>query len=164
VFGRRDAGFTYIGLLIAVVLLGVALSAVGSVWRTSAQRERERELLYMGHEFRAAIAAYYAAGGRQYPQEVSDLLEDKRGPKPNHYLRRLSADPMTGKADWNIIRTESLGITGISSSSTATPIKKGGFSPDEESFGEAESYRDWKFIFVPRNGRRQLIQNPINNH
>jgi type II secretory pathway pseudopilin PulG len=164
VFAQREAGFTYIGLLIAVVLLGVALSAVGSVWRTSAQRERERELLYIGHEFRAAIAAYYAAGGRQYPQEVSDLLEDKRAPKPNHFLRRLSADPMTGKADWIIIRTASLGITGISSSSAAVPIKKGGFSPDEESFGDAESYRDWKFIFVPRNGRRQLIQNPINNH
>jgi len=164
VFGRREAGFTYIGLLIAVVLLGLALSAVGTVWRTSAQRERERELLYIGHEFRAAIAAYYAAGGRQYPQEVSDLLEDKRGPKPNHYLRRLYADPMTGKADWLIIRTASLGITGISSSSAAAPIKKGGFSQDEESFGDADSYQDWKFIFVPRNGRRQLLQSPVSSH
>jgi type II secretory pathway pseudopilin PulG len=163
VFRERESGFTYIGLLIAVVLMGLALSAVGTVWRTSAQRERERELLYIGHEFRAAIAAYYAAGGRQYPQQVSDLLEDKRGPKPNHYLRRLYADPMTGQAEWNIIRTESLGITGISSTSTAVPIKKGGFSPEEESFGDAESYSDWKFIFVPRNGRRQLIQNPITN-
>jgi type II secretory pathway pseudopilin PulG len=163
VFRARESGFTYIGLLIAVVLMGLALSAVGTVWRTSAQRERERELLYIGREFRAAIAAYYAAGGRQYPQQLSDLLEDKRAPKPNHYLRRLYADPMTGQADWNIIRTESLGITGISSTSTAVPIKKGGFSPEEESFGDAESYSDWKFIFVPRNGRRQLIQNPITN-
>jgi hypothetical protein len=48
------AGFTYIGLLIAVVILGVALSAVGMVWRTQMQREREQELLYIGRDFRAA--------------------------------------------------------------------------------------------------------------
>src|SRR3982074_2070613 len=56
------AGFTYIGLLIAVVVLGIALSAVGTVWRTQAQREREQELLFIGHEFQRAIAAYYRAG------------------------------------------------------------------------------------------------------
>src|ERR1700681_4164098 len=77
------AGFTYIGLLIAVVILGITLSAVGTVWRTQAQREREQELLFIGHEFQRAIAAYNRAGvgGRsQFPQDITDLLEDKRGP------------------------------------------------------------------------------------
>src|SRR6202035_4207161 len=113
------AGFTYIGLLIAVVILGIGLSAVGTVWRTQAQREREQELLFIGREFKTAIAAYYRAGGHQFPQDVSDLLEDKRWPEPRHFLRRLYADPMTGAQDWTIVRSDLLGgITGIASSSS----------------------------------------------
>jgi type II secretory pathway pseudopilin PulG len=153
---RASAGFTYLGLLLAVVVLGLALSAVGTVWRTMAQREREKELLFIGHEFQAAIAAYYESGGRQFPQDLGDLLEDKRWPEPRHFLRRLYADPMTRNPDWTIIRTDSLGITGISSSSKAVPIKKRGFEPQDEAFADAETYQDWKFVYIPSIGRRKL--------
>jgi type II secretory pathway pseudopilin PulG len=155
------AGFTYIGLLIAVAVLGLALSAVGTVWRTTAQREREKELLFIGHEFQAAIAAYYESGGRQFPQDLGDLMEDKRWPEPRHFLRRLYADPMTGQTDWTVIREESLGITGIASSSAAAPIKRSGFQPEEESFADAETYQDWKFVFTPHMGRRRITANPV---
>jgi type II secretory pathway pseudopilin PulG len=152
---RSTAGFTYLGLLLAVVVLGLALSAVGTVWRTMAQREREKELLFIGHEFQAAIAAYYESGGRQFPQELGDLLEDKRWPEPRHFLRRLYADPMTRNTDWTVIRTDSLGITGISSSSKSVPIKKRGFEPQDEVFADAETYQDWKFVYIPSIGRRK---------
>jgi type II secretory pathway pseudopilin PulG len=144
------AGFTYIGLLIAVVILGIGLSAVGTVWRTQAQREREQELLFIGGEFRSAIARYYAAGAHQYPQDINDLLEDKRGPEPRHYLRRLYVDPMTGAQDWTIIRSDMLGIIGIASSSDGEPLKKTGFGSDEKLFADATCYCDWKFIHVER--------------
>jgi type II secretory pathway pseudopilin PulG len=144
------AGFTYIGLLIAVVILGIGLSAVGTVWRTQAQREREQELLFIGREFRSAIANYHAVGAHQYPQDINDLLEDKRWPEPRHYLRRLYVDPMTGAQDWTIIRTDMLGITGIASSSKAEPLKKKGFGSDEKTFADATCYCDWKFIHVER--------------
>ncbi|MEA3142050.1 MAG: hypothetical protein QOK23_4219 [Gammaproteobacteria bacterium] len=157
---RASAGFTYIGLLLAVVLLGLALSAVGTVWHTMAQREREKELLFIGHEIQAAIAAYYQAG-RQFPQELSDLVEDKRWPEPRHFLRRLYADPMTGQADWTEIRTDSVGITGVASSSSAAPIKKSGFLPDDEAFADAETYQDWKFVYVPSFGRRKFSAQPV---
>jgi type II secretory pathway pseudopilin PulG len=155
---RRTRGFTYIGLLIAVVVLGIGLSAVGTVWRTHAQREREQELLFIGQEFQRAIAAYYRAGGgglSRFPQELDDLLEDKRGPEPKHYLRKLYVDPMTGAQDWTILRTDMLGITGIASSSQAEPVKKDGFAADEESFKDATCYCDWKFVYVPRTVRRR---------
>ncbi|MHB8721737.1 MAG: type II secretion system protein [Steroidobacteraceae bacterium] len=149
------AGFTYIGLLIAVVILGIGLSAVGTVWRTQAQREREQELLFVGREFRAAIAGYYAAGVHQYPQDINDLLEDKRWPEPRHHLRRLYVDPMTGAQDWTILRTDMLGITGIASSSNAEPLKKKGFPLEEKPFEDAGCYCDWKFEYIPRIlGRR----------
>ena len=56
---RRHAenGFSYIGLLIAVALLGVGLASAGELWRTAAKREREQELLFAGREFRNAIAS-----------------------------------------------------------------------------------------------------------
>jgi type II secretory pathway pseudopilin PulG len=143
------AGFTYIGLLIAIVILGVALSAVGVVWRTQAQRDREQELLFIGHDFERAIASYYKAG-HQFPQEIDDLLEDKRGPQPAHHLRRFYNDPMTGAQDWSIIRVGVLGITGIASSSKIAPIKKDGFNKDEDAFKDATTYADWQFEYKPR--------------
>jgi type II secretory pathway pseudopilin PulG len=144
------AGFTYIGLLVAVVILGIGLSAVGTVWRTQAQREREQELLFIGSEFRTAIEHYNATGAHQYPQDINDLLEDKRWPEPRHHLRRLYVDPMTGAQDWTILRTDMLGITGIASSSKAEPLKKKGFGSDEGAFADATCYCDWKFALVPR--------------
>jgi len=151
--------------LIAVLILGVALSAVGTVWRTLAQREREQELLFIGRDFRAAIAAYSSANGRQFPQDINDLLEDRRGPEPRHYLRRFYADPMTGAQDWTIIQADSLGfagltgIVGIASSSQAAPLKKAGFADGEEAFKDATSYSDWRFVYVPRIARHR--RNPM---
>jgi type II secretory pathway pseudopilin PulG len=156
----RAAGFTYIGLLIAVVVMGVALSAVGVVWRTQAQREREQELLFIGHDFERAIASYYKAGGHQYPQEIADLLDDKRGPVPLHHLRRFYNDPMTGAQDWNIIRVDMMGITGIASSSKDAPIKKDGFNKDEDAFKDATSYGDWQFVYQPRIRFRRAAAAP----
>jgi type II secretory pathway pseudopilin PulG len=156
---RSSAGFSYIGLLIAVAILGIALSAVGTVWRTAAQRDHEQELLDFGHEFEAAIDSYYRTGG-QYPQTVDDLIEDKRWPEPHHHLRRLRVDPMTGTADWTILRIDGLGITGIASTSDVEPIKKSGFAPDEETFRDAKTYSDWQFVYSPRTLRHRAASIP----
>jgi type II secretory pathway pseudopilin PulG len=148
---RRAAGFTYIGLMIAVAILGLGLSEVGVLWRTQAQREREQELMFIGHEFKRAIASYYAAGPHQYPAEIADLLDDKRFAEPKHHLRKLYADPMTGAPDWTIISAPMQGISGIASSSKVEPIKKAGFDEDEEDkFKDATGYCDWQFIYVQR--------------
>jgi type II secretory pathway pseudopilin PulG len=157
---HHAAGFTYIGLLIAVVVLGLGLAAVGTIWRTQAQREREQELLAIGREFRAAIASYYSAGAHQFPQEIDDLIDDKRFTEPKHHLRKLYADPMTGSTDWTLIRSNMQGISGIASSSTATPIKKAGFEADEEHFDEATGYSDWQFVYVPRIRLKHSIAVP----
>ena len=142
-----------------MALLGFALSAVGIVWRTAAQRDHEQELLDFGHEFKAAVDSYYRTGG-QYPQTVDDLLDDKRWPDPHHHLRRLRIDPMTGAADWAVVRIEGLGITGIASTAGAEPLKRSGFAADEDSFKDAKSYRDWQFVFAPRSARRRAAAIP----
>src|SRR5215469_7562034 len=116
-------GYTYIGLLVSVVLLGMMLTMVARVWSTTEQRERETQLLWIGHAYRMAISSYYSMG-HQYPLTLDVLLTDDRFPVPKHHLRQLYADPMTGKSDWTMIMTPSgEGIMGVASSSQSQPIK-----------------------------------------
>lgn len=157
---RGEAGFTYIGLLLAVALFGVALSAVGQLWSTTLQRGRERELLFVGDEFRRAIAAYYdgtpGGGAKQFPKTLEDLLLDRRYPAVRRYLRKIYADPLTGKPEWGFVKGPGDTITGIYSLSSLTPRKHANFPDEYESFSESKRYSDWKFVYasaaVPASG------------
>src|SRR5437763_13953530 len=93
---RRSAGgFTYVGLLALVALIGLMLATAGEVASTAAQRERETQLLWVGHEYRAAIGRYWR-NKRAYPQTLEELLgAAPDAPLPVRYLRRLYLDPMT---------------------------------------------------------------------
>jgi type II secretory pathway pseudopilin PulG len=143
-----ERGFTYVGLLVFVFILGLMLTVVARVWTTTEQREREIELIYIGHAYRMAISSYYAVGHR-FPATLKDLLTDERFPVPKHHLRRLYADPMTGQADWTLIAIPTGGgITGVASSSRAAPIKRDGFDLIDASFKDAEHYSDWKFVYT----------------
>ena len=94
-------GMTYIGLLLAIVLIGIATTALTPMWSTMVRREKEAELLFRLGEFRTAIAAYRRDHGR-YPDTLKDLLEDKTQLQVRRYLRRIYPDPMTGEADWKL--------------------------------------------------------------
>ena len=94
------SGFTYIGLLFAIAILGFAMAAVGTMWSTAAKRDREQQLLWTGAQFRRAIASYYTNGPpgvREFPRDLADLLEDRRGPVIRRHLRRLYVDPRDGE-------------------------------------------------------------------
>ena len=157
---RRYHGFTYLGLLIAIAMLGIALSAVGVVWSTQIRRDKEVELLYAGGQIRQAIGRYHAIGG-QFPQALADLLEDKRSPVPRRYLRRIYPDPMTAGVDWQLILAPGGGILGVASSSRGKPIKVAGFSGLDAAFENAECYCDWKFVYSPRYfSRRRIVARP----
>jgi type II secretory pathway pseudopilin PulG len=145
-----QAGFTYIGLLVAVVILGLALTAASNVWTITAQREREMQLLFAGDAIRMAIAGYFA-DGHQYPLSLQDLLADDRSPVPKRFLRRLYVDPMTGSANWTLIyAADGVGIMGVASSSKLTPIKRAGFSSVDAMFENSDCYCSWQFVYAPR--------------
>ena len=148
-FRVRESGFTYIGLLFAIAILGITLSTVGVVWSTQLRRDKEAELLFVGDQFRQAIGRYVASGG-QYPRSLSDLVEDKRTPVPRRYLRRIYVDPLTGQYDWLPIEVPEGGIIGVASPSQDKPIKVAGFPAVDADFAKAECYCDWKFIYSPR--------------
>jgi type II secretory pathway pseudopilin PulG len=141
-----QSGFTYLGLMAIVVILGILLTTAVRVWSTVEQHEREIQLLWVGHAYRMAIASYFVHG-HQYPQTLQQLLVDDRTPVPLHHLRSLYVDPMTGTADWTLIMTPSgTGIMGVVSSSQATPLKRRGFDI-EDAFNDTDCYCSWRFVY-----------------
>jgi type II secretory pathway pseudopilin PulG len=148
----EQKGFTYLALLIAVAAGGSVLAAVGEFTSHAQLREKETELLFAGHQYRQAIAAYYErspGGAKRYPQKLEDMLEDKRYPMAQRYLRKLYPDPATGKADWGLVEAPGGGVMGVYSLAELKPIRSGGFSREDESFADAATYADWKFFYAP---------------
>lgn len=151
VYVRKPAlGFTFIGILIIVAISGIALSGVGIVWHQTMQREHEKELLFIGDQYRAAISSYYEStpgGVKQYPRKLEDLLLDNRFPFVKRHIRRLYDDPMTNNQPWGLIKQQDY-IVGVYSLSQQQAIKKTGFPTIYESFKEATTYNEWKFVAV----------------
>ena len=151
---HRQAGVGFLGLLFAMALAGIALAGTGVLWQMESRREKEKELLFIGEQYRRAIASYYAATPgetKQYPQKLADLLDDKRLPglTPARHLRRLYRDPLgdpaAPEADWELLKQQER-ITGVASRSRQTPIKIAGFTAAQQEFTGAASYREWKFV------------------
>jgi type II secretory pathway pseudopilin PulG len=139
-------GFTYIGVLAAIIVMGAILGATVEVWHTSFQRERERELLFVGNQFRLAIGHYYREG-KSYPLNLEDLLKDPRQPTIKRYLRKIYHDPITGGTEWSLVLGEHGEIIGVHSLSENQPLKTAGFSAANKEFEGAEKYSDWIFSY-----------------
>lgn len=149
---RAAGGFTYIGLLVLVAGMGLALSVVGEIWSTMQKRDREAELLFVGDQFRHAIEQYYRsrpAGIAQLPRSLEDLVRDPRYPGARRYLRKIYADPMTGRTQWGLVRTGNA-ISGVYSLSEDAPLKRAAFGFRDQAFEGSSKYSDW--IFAPRIG------------
>jgi len=145
----RVAGFTYVGLLALIVLIGLMLAAAGEVVSTTARRERETQLLWVGREYRKAIGLYFRAH-RGYPQSLEELLGSAPdSPLQVRFLRQLYPDPMTNGADWLLLPAPSGGIMGVASSSKLAPMKTANFEELEFTFADAGAYSDWQFVFIP---------------
>lgn len=143
----RQQGFTLLGLLFLLMVLGVGLAGVGTLWETVSRREKEAELLFVGDQYRRAIARYHAATPgpeKQYPRRLEDLLADPRFPHTVRHLRRLYRDPVANSPTWGLVK-EGEGIVGVYSLSEREPFKRTGFAAPYESFAEAASYRAWVF-------------------
>ena len=149
---RRAEGFTYLGVLLLVTIMGFGLAAFGELYSHAAQRDKEQELLFVGAQFRDAIASYYnrSPGAKAYPKKLEDLVEDQRFPVPQHHLRRIYRDPITESVDWAVVEAPGGGgIMGVHSRSEEAPVKTGGFAASEATFEGAENYSKWQFIYSP---------------
>ena len=143
------AGFTYLGLIILVAVIGLVGAAslkAGSLMQRAAAEE---ELLDIGAAFSDALRSYAAAtprGQPQQPQTLQDLLKDPRFPNPRRHLRKIFVDPVTGKAEWGVMYLgDKVGVLGVYSLSQSRPLKVANFDPRFLNMENREHLSDWKF-------------------
>ena len=162
---QSEQGFIFLWVLFAAALAGIMLAGTGQVWQITSQREKEKELLFVGDQFRQAVMSYYnneSGGPKEYPESLEQLLEDKRGVTTKRHLRKIFIDPMTNTPDWGLVEEpepeqedssvsissgKKKGIIGIYSLSKGMPIKVDNFKEHNAEFSDAVTYQDWKFVF-----------------
>jgi len=111
--------------------MNVTLAMAATLWSFALQREKERELLFAGNQFRQAIGLYYEQTPgtvKHYPHKLKDLIRDDRYLNVRRYLRQIYQDPMTGKTDWQLIPAPDGGIMGVYSNSDKKCRQKPGIS------------------------------------
>ncbi|MBB3121520.1 type II secretion system protein [Pseudoduganella violacea] len=148
---RRQQGFSYLIVMFLVATLTLASVRALQITLVNEQREREAELLLTGMAYRNAIRSYYfnlSGTAKELPKDMDVLLADGRGQRKVPHLRKRFRDPMTTGA-WEEIKDDDGFLVGVVSRSGKAPIKKDGFPPELAHFVQAQTYRDWKFIFKP---------------
>jgi type II secretory pathway pseudopilin PulG len=149
---QRQAGFTYLGILFAVAIAGVALAATGALWSIEAQRGREAELLFVGNQFRQAIRSYYELSpgmAKHYPMGLDELVRDNRYLGVKRHLRRVYTDPVTGQPGWGLLMAPEGGVMGVRSLSDRAPFKRSRFLPRDGMFEGKDKYSEWHFVYRP---------------
>ncbi len=173
---KSSGGFTFIAVLVLVVIMGIMIGAASQSWTMLMKREREKELLFRGTQIVKAIARWQnpaTAAGRVAPpvrplNDLKDLLTDPNSLTKVHYLRRDPTtaynDPITGK-DWETIKVGGRGIVGVKSKSDDEPVKQSGFlemflplDPAKDAylitmfknFEGKKKYSEWQFVWSPQ--------------
>ena len=150
---RSEQGFTYLGLLIALAVIGVAAAGTLQMGAVMQRHAAEEELLAIGLEFRAALKSYARAtpgGAAAAPHSLQDLVRDPRYPNPKRHIRHIPADPVTGQTVWGVVLgPDGQSIIGIHSLSQQKPIKIANFPVIFQGFDAKSHYADWGFLASP---------------
>lgn len=137
-FLANDRGVTYLAIMLAIVLMGISLTAIGKQWRVAVKRDHEAELMFRGLRIKQAIEAFAAdyetqktVRDHRYPLTLEEMT---KGPKPR--LQVAYKDPVTG-GDFELIRVEGF-IYGVKSRSLERPMSR-------VLFKDAKTYREVEF-------------------
>ena len=145
-------GFTYLGLLFILVLIGITIAMAGTLWSFAQKREMERQLLFAGTQFKRAIGLYYQHTPgiiKRYPITLEELLQDNRFVTTDRYLRRIYQDPISGTNEWGLVRAPDGGVMGVYSLSKEKPVKTTFLATVTNLPVDIKTYADWQFIYVP---------------
>jgi type II secretory pathway pseudopilin PulG len=111
---RRPAeeGYILIWVIFLLVIFSISLSIAVPAISKEIERDRERETMERGKQYRRAVQLYYKKF-HAYPPNVNALVNTN----DIRFLRKKYVDPMTGKDDWKPIlfgqaKTPTLGFFG----------------------------------------------------
>jgi len=131
--GPNEAGYNLVILVIAITVLNILVAAAIPLWRTAIRREKEEELISRGFQYAEAIRVFQHRFGRM-PARLEELVEVKP-----RCIRRLWADPITGKQDWVPIRVGMPGAVDPNAPPTGNGDGRGG---DQGKDGDDENGQD----------------------
>jgi len=85
---RSQQGYAMAALLVALAVMAIAMSAAMPVWKQTAQREKEEELIFRGQQYAHAIGLFQKKYANAYPPTIDVLVEQR-------FLRKKFKDPIT---------------------------------------------------------------------
>lgn len=116
------AGFTLVGVVVAIAVLTILIAAVAPSVATISQRDKEIELVFRGKQYARAILAFQKRYGR-YPNALKELEEIK--PRS---IRQLWKEPMSNTVEgWDLI----IAGTPDAMPMSAGPLPPGGGMPGQ---------------------------------
>ena len=77
-------------LLVALSIMAMMMTVVMPVWKQTAQREKEEELIFRGKQYVHAIGLYQRKFANAFPPNIDVLVEQR-------FLRKKFKDPITGE-------------------------------------------------------------------
>ena len=135
-----------------VVIMGIMLGAVGQSMRVIMQRDKEKELIFRGLQYRDAIERWSRKGVPL--KDLKDLVEPAVSSNidrsKDRLLRKLYKDPMTADGKWKTLPNPPdpiQGIYGVASTSNEEPFKQGNFPEIIKGFEGKKKYSEWEFIY-----------------
>src|SRR5437660_10180327 len=96
---HEEQGFMLVGLIVAIFFVLLALSVAAPRVAQQLRREQEVEAVHRGNQYVRAIRLYYRKFGH-YPGSMEQLEKTNN----IRLLRQQYVDPITGKADWRLIK------------------------------------------------------------
>src|SRR5215831_4787235 len=117
---KFERGMTLLELLIATSILLVLSTAALPVFKFTVIRSKEYKLRRDLREIRNAIDRYkdvadrnlvqVQVGSEGYPPDLESLVKGVQygssGTQKIRFLRRIPVDPMTGRAEWNLVSVQ----------------------------------------------------------
>lgn len=153
---KRESGYTFIVLIITVIILSIAFLKAKEVWETVEQRDLEAELIFRGESIAGAIA-FYKKKTNKDPKDLKLLKKEK-------FLRKLYRDPFVPDGEWNYLikpyNTQKKQLLVVSKSLFKSFKKRGNWvgvisGSDKRSFRSYKNrnmYNEWAFIAGAKSG------------
>jgi len=86
--GQAERGYAMAALLVALSIMAIMMTVVMPVWKQTAQREKEEELIFRGKQYVHAIGLFQRKYANTPPPNLDVLVEQR-------FLRKKFKDPIT---------------------------------------------------------------------